>query len=262
VSERGITSEAHQAPDTFVGEPVAVDEDDAGPEIAQGTRIVIVRHGEAWCNAQQFVGGPKSCRGLTPVGERQAAVLARRLARTHELDGAAAVWTSELPRAIETAAIVNESLGATTIQRSRVFSERDPGEADGLFWNELQGRYGRSSKPGDDPDLPLSPGGETWIEFLDRAAQGLLGLARQYPGELVVVVAHGGIIDASLIRFLGLPEHGSTVRFHAEHTSLTEWQHTGMRWRLVRYNDDAHLAEPDVASELHTPPPLWVHTEV
>ena len=243
--------------------PDAVSESStAGADFAVGSRLVIVRHGEAWCNAQQFVGGPKSCRGLTPRGAQQAAVLAERLARTHELDGAAAVWTSELPRAIETAEIVRESLGGATVERSADFSERDPGEADGLFWNQLQDRYGRSSKPGDDPDLPLSPGGETWIEFLDRAALALLNLAQRYPGKLVVVIAHGGIIDASLVRFLGLPDHGSQVRFHAEHTSLTEWHHTGRRWRLVRYNDASHLTEPALTTDLLTPPPVWVHTEV
>lgn len=232
------------------------------PLIATGTRLVIVRHAEAWCNAEQFVGGPKSCRGLTPRGVKQAEVLTERLSRTHELDGAGALWTSDLPRAIETAQIVAESLLAGEFLQSPALAERDAGEADGLFWYELAERYGRSSTPGDNPDLPLSPGGETWIEFIDRGADELTRLALTYPGEMIVIVAHGGIIDSSLIRFLRLPEHGSRVRLHAEHTSITEWHHTGKKWRLVRYNDFAHLSEPPYAVELLAPPPQWVHTEV
>jgi broad specificity phosphatase PhoE len=77
-----------------------------------------------------------------------------------------------------------------------------------------------------------------------------------------VVVAHGGIIDASLIRFLRLPEHGGHVRLHAEHTSRTVWQYTGRRWRLVRYNDSSHLHDPGNQGELLAPPPDWVHTEL
>ncbi len=235
-----------------------------GPDpsgIEAGTRLVIVRHGEAWCNFEQFVGGPKSCRGLTPRGVRQAEVLRDRLLRTKELSGTGEIYTSTLPRAIETAQIVAGGFADVRVQRTAGLDERDAGEADGLFWREVPERYGRSSTPGDEPHHPLAPGGESWIAFIDRAEAELMRLAREHPGALTLVVAHGGIIDASLIRFLGLPEHGSQIRLHAEHTSMTEWHHTGRRWRLVRYNDAAHLHEPEHSGELLAPPPEWVHTE-
>ncbi len=231
------------------------------PPIATGTRLAIVRHGEAWCNLEQFIGGPKSCRGLTPRGQRQAHVLRERLERTGELAHASALWTSDLPRAIETARIVGEGLIGLEFQQSEGLSERDAGEADGMFWRDIPAQYGRSATPGDFPDEPLGPGGESWIAFVDRATAELNRLVHANPGELTLVVAHGGIIDASLIRFLQLPEHGSQIRLHAEHTSITEWHFTGRKWRLVRYNDFSHLSEPPHASELLAPPPEWVHTE-
>lgn len=233
---------------------------DDGASINVGTRLVIVRHGEAWCNLEQYVGGPKSCRGLTPRGVRQAEVLRDRIIRTGELASAGALWTSNLPRAIETAHIVAEGLALDVVQ-SADLDERDAGEADGLSWHEVPARFGRSSTPGDEPHEPLAPGGESWVTFIDRAEAELSRLARAHAGALTVIVAHGGIIDASLIRFLQLPEHGSQIRLHAEHTSLTEWQFTGKRWRLVRYNDAAHLHEPEYAADLLAPPPEWVHTE-
>lgn len=229
--------------------------------IAMGTRLVIVRHGEAWCNLEQFVGGPKSCRGLTPRGARQAGVLRDRLLRTNEIGRPEMIWTSTLPRAIETAEIIAAGFTSARVQRSAGLDERDAGEADGLFWHEIPMRYGRSSTPGDEPHQPLAPGGESWIAFIDRAEEELMRLARDHSGSLTLIVAHGGIIDASLIRFLRLPEHGSQIRLHAEHTSITEWQFTGKRWRLVRYNDAAHLNEPEHSVELLAPPPDWVHTE-
>jgi probable phosphoglycerate mutase len=228
-------------------------------ELTVGTRLAIIRHGEAVCNAQSYVGGPKSCRGLTALGVRQSEVLAERLARTGELDGPDALWTSELPRAYETAAILAPALGELTVERSQALCEREPGEADGLSWAEFSLRYGRNSTPGDHPELPLSPGGESWIGFVERAATALTDLARRHRGGLVVIVAHGGIIDASLIAFLGLPGYGNTVRLHAENTSITEWRHTGRRWRLVRYNDSAHLAE--APGDLRAEPPEWVFSE-
>ncbi len=230
--------------------------------IAPGTRLAIIRHGEAASNAEDFIGGHAGCRGLTGRGVAQARALAGRLERTGELAAATAFYTSVLPRAIETAEIVATGLpGRLGVPvQSCDLCERHPGEADGLTWSEYEARYQRSSLPGEDPETPLSPGGESWVDFVERASGALSALARRHPGELVVVVAHGGIIDASMIAFLGLPAHGTAVRLHAENTSITEWQHTGRTWRLVRYNDAAHLADPE-SIEHRSPLPAWVATD-
>jgi probable phosphoglycerate mutase len=223
--------------------------------------VAVIRHGEAYCNVENFIGGHAGCRGLTERGVRQAERLAQRLAETTELSGAAALVTSNLPRAYQTAEILAPVLAAKESFRTCSVCERHPGEADGLTWAEFARRYERRSLPGEGPELPLSPGGETWVEFLDRAAGALVALAEAYPSGLAVVVAHGGIIDSSMIRFLGLPDHGASVRLHPEHSSITEWQHTGERWRLVRYNDAAHLlGHPE--ADLITEPPDWVRTDL
>lgn len=223
---------------------------------------MIVRHGEAVCNAEEYIGGHASCRGLTKRGVRQAEALAERLARTGELDGATAFYTSVLPRAIETAEILAPALGGARFVRTCSLCERHPGEADGLTWAEYGRRYKRRSLPGDDPDAPLAPGGESWADFVDRASTALADLADAHRGDLVVVVAHGGIVDSSMISFLGLSDHGRSVRLHPEHTSLTEWQHVGTKWRLVRYSDGAHLLEAGTAGEaLLAAPPPWVVAE-
>lgn len=237
-------------------------------DIAQGTRLVIVRHGEAVCNVEEYIGGHASCKGLTERGVLQARALAERLERTGELAGASAFYTSILPRAIQTAEVLAPVLAhssrdgaALDLVQTCALCERHPGEADGLTWTQYVERYGRRSLPGDVPEEPLSPGGESWAGFLDRAAAALGDLARSHPGELVVVVAHGGVVDASMIRFLDLADHGAGVRLHPHHTSMTEWQHTGAKWRLVRYNDAAHLLEVGPAPRaggLLSAPPEWV----
>jgi 2,3-bisphosphoglycerate-dependent phosphoglycerate mutase len=37
----------------------------------QPAELLIARHGEAHCNRNQIVGGPKGCKGLTDRGRRQ-----------------------------------------------------------------------------------------------------------------------------------------------------------------------------------------------
>lgn len=210
--------------------------------IADGTGLVIIRHGEAHCNVEEVIGGVKSCRGLTALGVAQTECLAERLSRTGELAHCRTLWSSVLPRAVQTAQILARVL-RLPLEQSAGFSEREPGEADGLSWAEFERRYQKSSRPNTEPDAPLAPGGESWIDFVGRASTALLELARANPGALNVVVAHGGVIDSSLISFLEIPEFGTRVRLHPHHTSLTEWRYSNAHWRLVRYNDAAHLTD-------------------
>lgn len=88
-------------------------------------------------------------------------------------------------------------------------------------------------------------------------------MAMAHPGELVVISAHGGVVDASLIRFLGLPAHGGLVRFFPDNASMTEWAFTGARWWLMRFNDAAHLDPngPEGSDGLRITPPVWVRSE-
>jgi probable phosphoglycerate mutase len=223
---------------------------------------VIVRHGEAVSNAEDLVAGHLGCTGLTERGRRQVQALGERLGRTGELERATTLYSSILRRAVETAEILRPFLGDVGYEADCMLCERHPGEADGMTWAECDKRYGRRL-PGEDPERALSPGGETWLEFLDRAEEALYRVAVAHPGELVVIASHGGIVDASLIRFLGLPAHGGLVRFFPDNASMTEWAFTGARWWLVRFNDAAHL-DADRGRDhagLRVEAPIWVRLE-
>jgi 2,3-bisphosphoglycerate-dependent phosphoglycerate mutase len=82
------------------------------------TRLVLVRHGEADCNVGKRFGGPLGCTGLSPEGRRQVERLRDRVARTGELAGTTALYASTLPRAIETAEILNEAIGQPRSRRT------------------------------------------------------------------------------------------------------------------------------------------------
>ena len=77
--------------------------------------------------------------------------------------------------------------------------ELHPGEADGLTWDEFAERYGEPDWDAD-PEPGVAPGGESWTGFVARAA-GALGApsAAGTRGELVVMVCHAGVIEASLL---------------------------------------------------------------
>ena len=65
---------------------------------------------------------------------------------------------------------------------------------------------------------------------------------RAHEGETIVVSCHGGVIDAVLRHTLQMKQVGG-FELQTVNTSITELLHVNAsRWRLVRYNDAAHLA--------------------
>jgi broad specificity phosphatase PhoE len=208
------------------------------------TRVVLIRHGEAACNVGGVVGGHKGCTGLSPLGRTQAGALRTRLVETGELAGAGSLYASVLARALETAAVAAPGIGTGAAPIAHCdLCELHPGEADGLTWDEFRRRYG---EPDFDvnPDSVVAPGGESWRSFVARASGAVARLAQAHRGELVVVVCHAGVIESTLLAFLPVAPTRTRLGLPTEHTSLTEWELGDRGWRLVRYNDAAHLAAP------------------
>ena len=214
----------------------------AGPADTEApTRVVLVRHGEAECNIAGVVGGRLGCSGLTERGRHEAGALRTRLLETGELAAAEAVYASVLARARETAAIIAPGVGSGGGPRTDCdLCELHPGEADGLSWDEFRLRYGEPDWD-HDPDALVAPGGESWTGFVRRASSAVARLADAHRGALVVAVCHAGVIEATLLGFLPVAVHQGRLRLPTQHTSLTEWELGPFGWRLVRYNDAAHL---------------------
>lgn len=210
------------------------------------TRVVLVRHGEAACNVEGLVGGRRGCRGLTERGTAQVDALAGRLAASGELAGVTALYASVLPRAVETAEVLGPALDRwrdgppLDVVPDCGLCELHPGEADGLPWEEFAARYGEPNWDVD-PERPLAPGGESWHDFVDRAATAVARVADAHPAGLVVVACHAGVIEATMLRFLEIP--AARLKLRTQHASLTEWEReaAGARWRLLRYNDATPL---------------------
>ena len=203
------------------------------------TRLVLIRHGESNVTVRGVIGGPRSCDGLSDLGRQQAERLLDRLSATGELASTALI-SSAYPRARETAEIIQPSIGLD-IEIDAAFGEHDPGpECDGLPYQEFIDTHGTPDWGGD-PHGVVFPGGETVADFHHRVAGALSKTLRQHAGGVIVVVCHGGVIEAAfryIVRFPAAP-----FDLHSLNTSLTEFAQTHPgRWRLVRYNDAGHLA--------------------
>ena len=204
------------------------------------TRLVLIRHGESRATVERFVGGPRSCTGLTDLGRLQAEALRNRLSAGHDVE-ASALFASNFPRALETANIIAPAVGSLPVSVDSGWGEHDPGpDCDGMTYDEFIERFGMPRWDGDPQDV-VYPGGETISQFHDRVMETLRRTVRKHEGGTVVISCHAGVIDAVLRQTLHMHQTGK-FELHTQNTSLTELVHVqGSKWRLVRYNDAAHL---------------------
>lgn len=150
-----------------------------------------------------------------------------------------------MPRAKETADAVNGSLGLD-MQIDVDLEERRPGAADGLSWEQFREQY--PDYDHDNPYSPLSPGGESAVDFFYRVSVPVDRIIRENLGKTVMIVCHGGVVDVVFRTLLGTNRH-SGFNLWTLNTSVTEFVTRDLStpdgWQLVRYNDASHLAGLD-----------------
>jgi 2,3-bisphosphoglycerate-dependent phosphoglycerate mutase len=159
--------------------------------------IFLVRHGETdWNRERRWQG--HADRPLNETGREQARDLADRLAG----EPIEAIYSSDLARARETAAIVGARL-ALPVRTDARLREVDVGEWSGLTMGEIELRY---------PDAirrRLEGGtgweqGESYEQMGERVVAALHEIAAAHGGP-VLVVTHGGAMRAVWLASGGAP---------------------------------------------------------
>ena len=158
-------------------------------------RVLLVRHGESTWNAVGRWQG-RADPPLSQVGEGQARAAAAALARHGPF---AAVATSTLHRARRTAELIAAQASITLIPPIEHLIERSAGEWEGLMRIEIEERY-----PGWLAEHRRPPGYEPDDEIIERATGALRSIGAIQPDGDVLVVSHGGVINA-LERHAGEP---------------------------------------------------------
>lgn len=226
------------------------------------THLYLIRHGQAVSNVEPIMAGMKGDKGLTPLGVRQAEQLRDRLAGGGEIK-ADVLIASTLPRARQTAQIIAPALGAAIpfLLDDEVHELRVGEAGDGLTHEQYSARFGWVDLD-NEPLRPVDPGGESWGRFTLRVGEALTRITSEHRGKTIVVVCHGGVIDASFLFFFQMPTLvAPPAGFHTHNTSITHWEwdphEKRGRWRLHRYNDHAHLRGLEAAD----PPAVPLPTE-
>ncbi|HLI68285.1 MAG TPA: histidine phosphatase family protein [Ktedonobacteraceae bacterium] len=215
------------------------------------THLYLIRHGDATTTSTNPLEDPR----LTTLGVAQAERLRDRLADTREIR-ADVLIASTMLRARQTAEIIAPALGLPILYDDDLQEWRFP-QDETLNVDEYIEHF-KTIPHEQKPFFQVIPGAESWVQFMLRACTSLNRLIQQYEGKTIVVVCHGGIIDASFHFFLRLSTlHLPPAYFDTHNTSITHWYSTTDQgdypsgWMLERYNDTMHLR--DLYSSLRIP---------
>ena len=194
------------------------------------TTFLLIRH--ALCDP---VG--KSIAGRTPgihlndAGRGQAMALARRLSTLPM----AAVWSSPLERAVETAQPFAGIRGLPVVQDQRL-TEVDFGEWTGRRLTELDG-LPRWHEFNERRSSTRIPGGEIMDEVVRRSL-GMLEEIHHTPdltGRLVAVVSHGDVLRSLVAHCIGM-DPDAIHRIEIAPASVSILQTEDRTWRLLLLN--------------------------
>jgi len=150
-------------------------------------QLILVRHGESTANLLNQMQGHGDA-ALTKRGEQQARLVTQRLKRAAQ--PIAAIYASPLKRALSTAQTLHNEL-QIPLYLHEDLQEVDMGELEGLPAATMMAR---APKELDE----RYPGGETLRQFGERVMRTFKLIAHTHPGEIVVVVSHGGVISTAL----------------------------------------------------------------
>jgi len=204
----------------------------------EATRIIAIRHGETAWNADSRIQGQRDV-GLNETGRWQA----RRVGEALVGEEIAAVYSSDLGRAEQTAEPIAEATGLPVI-RTQGLRERRFGLFEGMTFEEIHENWPEHAQNWRRrlPEWQPPSGGESLIELRERVHRTMVELAARHPGEQIVVVAHGGVLDA-LYRIATGQEVNSPRTWELPNGAINRLLWTPQGFTLVGWSDTQHLAQ-------------------
>jgi broad specificity phosphatase PhoE len=204
-------------------------------------RILLLRHAETEWNRERRFQGWRDIP-LSATGHEQAGSAARLLAATP----VAAVWSSPLARARETAAPIAAAQGLA-VRESDAFKEMGFGGWEGLTRDEVAARFPDALRAwAERPHEARWPGAEPLAEVRARALAGLEALRAAHDGETICLVSHGITSRILILEALGLGlDRLWSLQLSA--TGISELEFRPDWTTLHRMNSLIHLADIAIA---------------
>lgn len=201
------------------------------------TRIIAVRHGETDWNVATRIQGQLDI-GLNGTGRWQAERVGQALA-DEALD---AVYSSDLSRAYATAQAIAAAQAVPAVVRTHTgLRERGFGKFEGHTYAAIEAQWPEESHLWRIRDPHFAPmGGESPVQVMARVGHAVNDIAERHPGQHIVLVAHGGVLDM-LYRLATQQSVSAPRTWELGNTAINRllWTPTGLT--LIGWADSRHL---------------------
>ncbi len=156
-----------------------------------------------------------------------------------------------LSRAWQTAQAIAEPHGLAVQPEPRL-RERAFGNMEGMSFAEIEATLPVQAKRWRERDPEFEPeGGESLLTFRDRVTGVAAELAARHPGELVVLVVHGSVMDV-LYRAATRQELQAPRTWQLGNAAINRMLWTPEGFSLVGWSDTAHLVAGSTLDETTT----------
>ena len=197
--------------------------------------LIFIRHGETPYNLEGRAIGDNPV-GLNARGRLQALRAAEAIASL----GPVALYTSPLPRALETATIISQRLSVQVCPQDNL-KVVNIGLLDGLPQDEMWQQYTDFMRTWtNDASTVIMPGGESVLQVQKRAWDTIEEIKGLHPKDNMAVVSHSFTIAALVCQLLEIPL-SNFQRLRLDLASITLMETGQDSTTLVRYNDQCHL---------------------
>lgn len=210
------------------------------------TRIIAIRHGETAWNVDTRIQGQLDI-GLNKTGRWQA----RRVAQALTGEPISAIYASDLLRAWDTARAIADATGGA-LHAVEALRERGFGVLQGKTHAEIEANWPDQALRWRQRDPQWAPeGGESLAEVRERITRTASELAARHIGEQIVLVAHGGVMDA-LYRAATGQELQAPRSWALGNAAINRLLWTPDGLTLVGWSDTRHLDDDEILDETTT----------
>ena len=203
------------------------------------TRLFLVRHGATAATEEDRFAGSTGAE-LSEEGRRQAASLGERLSPQN----IAAVYSSPLSRAVETARIIAGHCRLEPVTRDGL-REIGHGHWEGMKRDDVERQFGLEYAMWEADPFTFAPaGGESGVAVLARALPVIRDIVAAHHGSQVLVVSHKATLRLVLSSLLGFDPRGYRDRLDQSPACLNVVDFRDpVRVRLMLFNDTSHYAD-------------------
>lgn len=190
-------------------------------------RAIVVRHYKTTSNESQHILGwgdaPPAASWQDDLNRVEEILLSTHITIDH-------IYTSTLPRAINTGHFYASSLGIKNIDSSPALREVNYGVLYNKKKKWVEKKFPQHKQ---DPDF-VYPEGESFSQMQQRSVDHIASLSKKHPGENLLIVVHAGVIRGLICHFLDL-DYASNLKRHMGHQYIGDFTFDGDT--CIRYDE-------------------------